>query len=167
MKTRELTKNITIDDELYIIRKMNVFSSAQFALLVSQKILPALPAVLKVFEAIEERGTKSKRKKADDAVDFTEALNLFMPVLGSLNPDDVKIIITDCLSCCEKVKPAGATRIITNDFWNVPELEHDLVTCIKLCYEMIRFNVAGFFPEGGLNFSPIIQKAMHLSSMQT
>ena len=65
-------------------------------------------------------------------------------------PDyELESLMKTCLRSASALLPAGPARVLDQDGWGVPDLEHDAWTCLKLTMEVISWTLEGFFPGSG------------------
>lgn len=164
---REIERTITLDNAVYRVRKFPVITGAYFLKFVVEKILPALEGIQKVLNSGKKKGENAEINFGNLLnADVGKLVGVVLPVLTSVKQEDMTTIITTCLSFCEKQLPAGFTRVASqNGQFGVAELEYDLVTCLKLCFEVLKFNLEGFFGEGGLDLNKLPQNTSLLSPL--
>ena len=154
MATRELVKDITINDELYRVRKMNVLDGVYLAKFVTEKIMPMLSNAEKVFGL---DGTSKRKKAVSDEEIMMKAMSSIIPgMLADIKRDELDEIIQICLNACDKVLPAGAQPIMSGKNYGIQDVQYDTGLCLKLCYHCIVFNLGDFFGEGGLDLSSLL-----------
>lgn len=139
---RQLTKPITLPVDGtptdFRLSLMDAFSGASLLKFLTEKCLPHLATL-----------------------DFTDpetlgpAISKALPlVLSSLYESELRSLMTSCLNHVEQSLPAGWQPVMIRSSFGIPDLEHDTVTCLRLCWEEILFNLESFFPEGVLPFPP-------------
>lgn len=139
---RQLTKSLTLPvdgtDTDFRLSLMDAFSGASLLKLLTEKCLPHFASL-----------------------DFTDpdtlgpAIVKALPVvLSSLYDSDLRTLMTSCLNHVEQSLPAGYQPVMIRSSFGIPALEHDTVTCLRLCWEEILFNLESFFPESVLPFPP-------------
>ena len=75
-------------------------------------------------------------------------------VFASLNPSDLRSLMTACLNHVEVLLPAGYQPVMQGSSWSWPELEHDAAACLKLTLEEALWTLSGFFGDGGSTSRP-------------
>ena len=75
-------------------------------------------------------------------------------VFVSLNPSDLRSLMTACLNHVEVLLPAGYQPVMQGSSWSWPELEHDAAACLKLTLEEALWTLSGFFGDGGSTSRP-------------
>ena len=92
-----------------------------------------------------------------DAVSGTSLLRMlshlpagddFLSFFSTLPDEDMRRLMTVCLEHCEVLLPAGWNPVMTRGEWSWIELEHDVVTCLKLTIEEVLWTLEGFFGGG-------------------
>ena len=137
---RQLTKTITLPVDgvptEFRLSLMDAFSGVSLLKLLTEKCLPHLATL--DFSDPEALGP---------AVAKTLPL-----VLSTLYESEVRSLMTSCLNHVEQSLPAGFQPVMIRSSFGIRELEHDTVTCLRLCWEEILFNLEAFFPESVLPF---------------
>ena len=139
---RQLTKPITLPVDGtptdFRLSLMDAFSGASLLKLLTEKCLPHFATL-----------------------DFTDpealgpAIAKALPtVLSSLYESELRSLMTSCLNHVEQSLPAGFQPVMIRSSFGIRELEHDTVTCLRLCWEEILFNLERFFPASVLPFPP-------------
>ena len=72
-----------------------------------------------------------------------------MDLIYSLSEEDLRSVMTACLSHTEVLLPAGPHPVLQSGEWSWPELEHDILSCMRLVIEEITWSLSGFFGAGG------------------
>lgn len=75
--------------------------------------------------------------------------DLLTRIFVSLPDPDLRALMALCLAHAEMKLPAGYTRVYSDGFWSIPELEHDAAACLRLTLEVALFSLEGFFGESG------------------
>ena len=70
-------------------------------------------------------------------------------VFAALPQGDLRSLMTSCLNHTEVLLPAGYQPVMQGNAWSWPELEHDAMTCLKLCMEEVLWTLEGFFGGSG------------------
>ena len=66
--------------------------------------------------------------------------------------DELKKLMVLCLQSVELSFPAGFHRVVdAKGNFGVEELQYNTAICLRLMYEVIVYNCAGFFEESGLS----------------
>ena len=148
---REITKEVkhTVDgrEMTFQITKMNALHGTYLMKFCAEKILPAFAKMKDIFMSEPEEG------KTDDEINAerTEKVISILPeILASLSEDDLMKLETRCLQTVRAVLPAGLQPVMIGSNFGISELEYDIITALVLCYEVIEFNLGGFFGENSL-----------------
>ena len=72
----------------------------------------------------------------------------FLLFFTALPDEDMRRLMTVCLEHCEVLLPAGWNPVMTLGEWSYIELEHDVVTCVRLTVEEVMWTLEGFFGGG-------------------
>ena len=75
-------------------------------------------------------------------------------VFAALSAESLRSLITSCLNHTEVLLPAGYQPVMQGSSWGWPELEHDAMTCLKLCMEEVLWTLEGFFGGSGRTSRP-------------
>ena len=75
-------------------------------------------------------------------------------VFAALPQGDLRSLMTSCLNHTEVLLPAGYQPVMQGSAWSWPELEHDAMTCLKLCMEEVLWTLEGFFGGSGRTSRP-------------
>ena len=75
-------------------------------------------------------------------------------VFAALPQGDLRSLMTSCLNHTEVLLPAGYQPVMQGNAWSWPELEHDAMTCLKLCMEEVLWTLEGFFGGSGRTSRP-------------
>lgn len=158
---RELTKEIVINDETYVLRKMNAFDGAYLIKFVTSKLIPILTAAQDVFAVAAGEKPKSRagRKKAAETSDenmFETTMQLVPTLLDAIDRDDLEKVMTSCLNFVDKRLPGGDQPVMKGKNFGIEGLEYDTNLCLTLSIQSAIFNVGGFFGENGLGLNSII-----------
>ena len=78
----------------------------------------------------------------------------FLSFFTALPDEDMRRLMTVCLEHCEVLLPAGLNPVMTRGEWSWIELEHDVVTCMKLTIEEVLWTLEGFFGDGASGCQP-------------
>ena len=75
-------------------------------------------------------------------------------VFAALSAESLRSLMTSCLNHTEVLLPAGYQPVMQGSSWSWPELEHDAMTCLKLCMEEVLWTLEGFFGGSGRTSRP-------------
>lgn len=147
MNSREVTKNITIIDDL---GKERTFQLEKFTALVGvklgkfflSKLLPIaqdLVPTIKGSTDINEMSSQSLIDKID--------LEQIADILDKLSDDDLEKIAYVCLSSVSEYLPVGPVAVINKNTktYQIEDVEYDPVIFVKLIFEQIKFGLSDFF----------------------
>lgn len=93
------------------------------------------------------------KPKGEDLVRATT----FAAFLRGLSFEDHSFIQSKCLACCCRVEEheqggeIPMPLVNVSGQWAIQELKDDIPTIMKLEMEVLVFNLAGFFDQGGMN----------------
>ena len=126
---RVITKNIQLKMDGtptdFRLTKLNAFSGAELL-----QLLAKMPA------------------GGEDAGETVSA------VFAALSAENLRTLMTSCLNHTEVLLPAGYQPVMQGSAWSWPELEHDAMTCLKLCMEEVLWTLEGFFGGSGRTSRP-------------
>lgn len=135
---KELTLAVDGTDTRFRLNLMDAFSGVFLLKLITEKCLPHLAGL--DFSDPEALGP--------------EIIRVLPGFLSSLSESELRNVMTTCLNHVEQSLPAGFQPVMIGASFGIRELEHDTVTCLKLCWEEILFNLEGFFPGSVLPSRP-------------
>ena len=122
---REITKNLSLPGRKemmnFRISKLDAFSGAR---------------LLKLLSAYQDESESSESFSLSD-------------FLFSLPDEDFDRVMKICLSHAEIQLPAGFIPVYREGCWGLPDLEYEMVVCLKLTLEVMAWSLEGFFPETG------------------
>ena len=148
---REVMKAIRFEidgeEKDFRITKMNAFDGAYLMKIVTEKALPLL----------QEAVTRTENE-TDSNADLKMIGELGQRLLSSMDSVELKKLMTICLQTVDMSYPAGYQKVVdSRGNFGVSELEYDTAACLRLVYEVVMFNCAGFFEGSGL--SSLLAKA--------
>ena len=139
---RSLTKPLTLSvdgaETRFRLSLMDAFSGACLLKLITEKCLPHFASL--DFSDPETLGP--------------EIIRVLPSFLSSLSETELRDVMQKCLNHVEQELPAGYQPVMVRSSFGIRELEHDTVTCLKLCWEEILFNLEGFFSGSVLPSQP-------------
>ncbi|MBR1821506.1 MAG: hypothetical protein IJ769_07785 [Clostridia bacterium] len=136
-------KNVTINDQEYVIRKFDAMTGLKLARLVIAKAAPIIP-LLDIGDDQEGGQKRSAKEIANDERIYT----VIGEVLGTMSDADIDDLVKKCLSVCYVDFPAGKQPIIDETgHYGVDDVEYDMTLTIRLCFEAIKWGAADFFSE--------------------
>lgn len=142
---RDIMKMVEIEldgeTKSFRITKMDAFSGAYLMKLVTEKAMPLLQEAIKGIEQQE-----------DDSFNLKLITEYLPRLLESMTMDELKKLMVLCLQSVELSFPAGFHRVVdAKGNFGVEELQYNTAICLRLMYEVIVYNCAGFFEESGLS----------------
>lgn len=162
---RELSKEITVGEDTYVLRKMDPFEGAFLIKFVTSKMVPLLNQAKVVFGAIEEnekpkrgRAAKNKPGVPDDAEMFEGALQLLPVLLDAIDKDTLKEVMITCLNYVDKRLPAGDQQVMRGKNFGIEEAQYDTSLCLVLALQSAIYNCGSFFEGNGLDLSSVIKR---------
>ncbi len=136
-------KTVTVNDELFVIRKFDARTGLKIARLMIAKAAPFL-AMLEAGEGGAEQAAISENSSDR----LYEMLGKF---LGSLDDGDIDSLIGKCLRVVSKQLPAGLQPVMDETgYYGVEGVEYDLKLTLRLVYEALLWGASDFFGERGL-----------------
>ena len=153
---REMFKDvkIEIDDKEYLfrIKKMDVFSTSGMIKFLVAKIVPGIKSFQEILsdDEISENTNEEDVKKisAQRTMMILEELPKIMELVSEKELVDLE---KKCLKTVSVVLAAGEHPVFINNEFGLEELEYETAAVLMLCYEVITFNVKGFFGESSLS----------------
>ena len=154
---RETVKEVTLTldekDFIFRITKMDALKGSGLVKFVMEKLLPAfsqLQDVLKLGDGEEEGNPDEIAMKKTETI-----LKMIQELLGTISETDLIELEKKCLQTVECKMPAGYIPVFNGKHFSIPELEYDVVSVLMLCYNVLEFNVAGFF--GGRSLASLLK----------
>ena len=152
---REITKEVvhTVDGEetTFRIKKMNALHGSYLLKFCAEKLLPVFKGIQSMFQNtdVDELKTEEQENKAI-AEQTDEVFSLLPAALASISEDELFKFETRCLQTVEIKLTNGWMSIMSGDHFNVTSVEYDAMAVLMLCYDVLKFNLSGFFGEGSL-----------------
>lgn len=150
-----ILKSVTINDEVYVIKKFDAKTGLKIARLVVAKAAPILP----LLEA-DAKKAEDAQKQADailEGKNKDQVYEMVGRILSSLTDEDLDSLIDKCLRVCSKQLPAGPQPVIdAMGNYGVPDVEYDLPLTIRLVFEAISWGAADFF--GGKSLAGLLPR---------
>lgn len=88
-------------------------------------------------------------KHLPESVDSASLSKLLPEIFTSLPDAELHALMALCLSHAERKLDSGWVKVYADGFWNIPELEYDPATCLRLTLEVALFSLEGFFTGSG------------------
>jgi len=139
--TKEVKHEIDGKEMTFQIRKMNALKGSYLVKFVTEKLIPVFAKLQGIFAPADENADQQKVVEARTE----EVLQMIPDALSKLSDDEVEQLLTRCLQTVDVLLPAGWQPVMIGNSFGVEELEYDIVTALILCYEVIEFNLGGFF----------------------
>ena len=131
---RQIHKTITlpVDGSSFTFRlcKLDAFSGAQLLQLI-RKHLP--------------NASRAGGQSLADLID---------PIFLALSPDELRNLMTSCLSQTEVLLDAGYQPLMQMGEWSWPEIEHDTAAALKLTLQSVLWSLDSFFTAAGSTSRP-------------
>lgn len=157
-ETEKIVKK-EIDGEEYTfkIQKMNALHGSFLMKFCAEKLLPVFNSMQGIFENVEvDENTDEETKKRIAEEKTSEAFALLPGALASISEDELIKFETRCLQTVYIEIPGGWQPVMQGDSFVVGILEYDAMTVLMLCYDVLEFNLSGFF--GGKGLSSLLKK---------
>lgn len=161
---RELSKEIKIGEDIYVLRKMDPFDGAFLIKFVTSKLIPLLTEAKTVFSILDEKpaARKGRAKAKDGEMSETEmlegALKLLPTLLDNIDRDTMKEVMVCCLNHVDKRLPAGDQQVMRGENFGIADAEYDTGLCLVLTLQSAMYNCGSFFGENGLDLSSITKR---------
>lgn len=148
---REVTKQVKHEvdgtEMTFQIRKMNALDGSYLMKFCAEKLMPIFSALKGTFQPIKEGDDEEKIVAERTA----EVLDMIPKALASLDRNDLKEFQTMCLNTVDALLPAGWQAVMDGNTFGVEEIEYDAAVALILCYDVLEFNLGGFFGGKGLS----------------
>ena len=147
---REITQVVKheVDGEemSFQITKMNALDGAWLIKFASEKLLPLYNQIEGVFAPPKdgENEEEAIQRRTEEVVKMIPA------ALMSISREDLALFMTSCLSTVCILLDSGWRPVMVDGDFAVEELEYDTMTALVLCYDVMAFNMSGFFGGGRL-----------------
>ena len=144
---KKVTREVEGEEMTFQIRKMNALSGSVLLKFVAEKLLPLFSGMQDMFnQEIKEGETAEevaqKRSKA--------VMEIIPQALASISEEELISFEEKCLNTVDALKPAGWQPVMSGKNFGVEELENDPIAVLLLCYDVMEFNLGGFFGGKGL-----------------
>ncbi len=132
MRRVHKTISLPIDGSAFTFRlcKLDAFSGAQLLQLI-RKHLPDVPS--------------AGGQTLADLID---------PIFLALSPEELRNLMTSCLSHTEVLLDAGYQPVMQLGEWSWPDIEHDTPAALKLTLQSVLWSLDGFFTAAGSTSRP-------------
>ena len=155
---RDITKNInlTIEEKEYTfqIRKMTALTGTVVVKAVLEKLLPVYQQIRGLVSAVAETDEKSKDSVVADSMGDT--VLMISKMSESIGEDELIDLMKKCLRTVSVMLPAGWQPVMVGDNFGFPVLEYDMFGCLRLCFEVLKYNTESFF--GGENLLSVLNR---------
>ena len=146
-ETTQVVKHEVDGEEMsFQIRKLNAFDGAWLFKFATEKILPLYDNVGGLFA-----DPKDGQTQEDVIKSRTDTITTMIPAaLASITQEELTVFMRQCLSNVSALLDSGWRTVLVDDEFMVPEVEYDTMLALVLCYDVIAFNMQGFFGGGRL-----------------
>ena len=157
---RDIFKEVqlTIDEKEYTFRiqKMDAFTTSGLIKLLTEKLLPAISSLQDMLSvSVPDNATPEELKKI--TADRTQKILTELPKIMALIPENEFIELEKkCLKSVFVLLPAGPHPVWVNEDFGLEALKYDAMSMMALCFEVVAFNVHGFF--GGSSLVSILNR---------
>ena len=148
---REITKQVKheIDGKevTFQINKMNAMKGSYLMKFCAEKLLPLFNGLKETFKPVDDDAD------ADAVAEerTQQVIEIIPKALASLTEDELYTFEKMCLNTVDVLLPSGWKNVMVgDDFW-YQDIEYDAITVLVLCYDVIEFNLNGFFGGKGLS----------------
>jgi len=150
---KQVTREVGGEEKTFQIRKMNALSGSVLLKFVAEKLLPLFGGMQDMFaQGIQDGETVEEvAKKRTDAI-----ITIIPQALASISEEELTSFEERCLNTVDILMPAGWQPVMSGKNFGVEELEHDPIAVLLLCYDVLEFNLGGFF--GGKGLSSILPR---------
>lgn len=159
---RELSKEITIGEDVYVLRKMDAFEGAYLIKFATSKLLPLLSTAQEAFGGMDDASKKNRGKKRSAEPDDDElmggALKMLPVLLDAIDKDTLKDVMVSCLNYVDKRLPGGDQQVMRGKNFGIEGIEYDTGLCLVLALQCAIFNCGSFFAESGLDLSSVTKR---------
>lgn len=161
---RELQKEITLGEDVYVLKKMDPFAGTYLIKFATSKLVPLLSAaegafagLLKGQDAPKKRGKNGgtgQEASAPSESDMLEsAMKLLPGLLDEISEEELKTVMTRCLNYVYKRLPGGDQPVMLGNEFALEEAMYDTGLCLALCVQALIFNCGDFFGGSGSVFA--------------
>lgn len=153
---RELYKDVEMELDgkkyLFKIKKMDALSTNNILKLLTEKLLPGVPNLREVIAGVSIPEDAQPEDLQKIALKRSEAIFTTLPkILSLISEEEFMDLERKCLRTVSVMLPAGPQPVMINNRFGFEELEYESSAVLMLCYEVIAFNVKGFFGESSLS----------------
>jgi len=148
--TKEVVHEVDGQEMTFQIRKMDALHGSYLMKFCAEKLLPVFNDVQKLFANDNEEGLSPEELEEIAKKRTDEVFTMLPKALANLSEEELIGFEMKCLRTVDVKKPAGLQPVLIGNNFGVEELEDDIKTILILCYEVVEFNMSGFFGEKGL-----------------
>lgn len=144
--TKQVVRKVNDEDRTFQIRKMNALSGSVLLKFVAEKFMPLLGGLQDMFtDNIEDQNEEEVVNKRMEAM-----MTIIPQALASISEEELMSFEQRCLNTVDILMPAGWQPVMVGKNFGVEELEYEPITILLLCYDVVEFNLGGFFGGKGL-----------------
>ena len=158
---REITKEVTHEIEgtewRFMIKKMDALRGSFLMKFCAEKLMPVFNKMQTVFQGDSGKtyANEEEKKAAADAM-TAEAINMLVAAIAAISEEELITFEKRCLSTVRIFADGEWTKIMDGDQICVGILEYDTMTVLLLCYDVLEFNLSGFF--GGSSLGSLLPR---------
>ena len=152
---RETTKQVTLTidgkEKQYLIKKMNALDGSGLLKFCAEKLLPAYKQLQAVFSGDEITDELSEEELAAIEQKRTEGLmSTVLDALQNLSKKELIDFEVECLNTVQVNLQGSWLPVMKGKIFCDTDLEYDVSGVLSLVFEVLIFNLRGFFGEGSL-----------------
>ena len=148
---KKVTRTVEGEEMTFQIRKMNALSGSVLLKFVAEKLLPLFSGLQDLF-AGEVKENATPEEVEEIAKKRTESVMTIIPqALASISEEELIAFEERCLNTVDVLMPAGWQPVMSGKNFGIEEIENDPIAVLLLCYDVMEFNLGGFFGGKGLS----------------
>lgn len=154
---KDITHEIEGEERRFRIHKMDALRGSFLMKFCAEKLLPVFNAMQNIYKDIDVEQIKDEEeKKAVVEQQTNNVMAILINAISSISEEELVKFEIRCLQTVEMDTEGGWIYVMSGDKFNIGILEYDTMTVLMLCYDVIEFNLSGFF--GGNSLSSLLLK---------
>lgn len=157
--TKEVKHEVDGKEMTFQIRKMDALKGAYLVKFATEKLIPIFSKLTNIFQTPDKdlQGKPINDAEQQKLIEkrTEEVMKMLPEALTALSEEELTDLISRCLQTVDLLLPAGWQPVMIGKSFGVSELEYDIMTVLILCYDVIEFNLGGFF--GGKSLSSFLK----------
>lgn len=155
--TKETVHPVEGVDKRFRIHKMNALHGSYLMKFCAEKLLPVFNALQNVYKDVDtDKIENEDQKKAIVEEQTNNVMALLIDALASISEEELQKFEIRCLQTVEMETEAGWMNVMNGERFAVGIIEYDTMAVLMLCYDVLEYNLSGFF--GGSSLGSLLLK---------